>query len=175
MSDPNLDPKLDLSIATLSSICRGDVSRLPSFVVHDDDAWPWYANVRPAKGKIHIRRSTFLRVVAPQVPVRAGLWLRVDAQEFFIDLQPHHLQGSQPAGEHKADPRAARAVAMADAAGRLPDEEDYGAEIVERSERRKVERGDLERVATDPERGSVRSSVLSRGGGRAGVAMGDDD
>jgi hypothetical protein len=165
MSDPNLDPQLDLSIESLARACKGDVSKLPSFVVHDDAAWPWYNKVRPAKGKIHIRRSTFNRVVVGQVPVRAGLWIRTDAQEFFIDLQPHHLQGSTPAGEHKADARAARQVVKADAAGRLPDEDGYGTEIVERSERRKVERGDLERIAADPERGSVRSSVLPRRGG----------
>jgi hypothetical protein len=175
MTDQNLDPVLDLSIATLAKACRGDVSKLPSFVVHDDEAWPWFNKVRPAKGKIHIRRSSFNRVVVGQVPVRPGLWLRVDAQEFFIDLQPHHLGGATPAGEIKADAQAARQVVKADEAGRLPDEESYGAEIVERRAVRQVERGDLERVEADPERGSVRSSVLSRGGGGGSVAMGDDD
>jgi hypothetical protein len=104
MTDPNLDPVLDLSIATLAKACKGDVSKLPSFVVHDDEAWPWFNKVRPAKGKIHIRRSTFNRVVVGQVPVRPGIWLRVDAQEFFIDLQPHHLGGATPAGETRPTP-----------------------------------------------------------------------
>jgi hypothetical protein len=163
--DPNLDPQLDLSIESLAKACKGDVSKLPSFVVHDDEAWPWFNKVRPAKGKIHIRRSTFNRVVVGQVPLRAGIWVRGDAQEFFIDLQPHHLEGSDTGAEHKADARAARTVVKADEAGRLPDEDGYGEGIVERREGRQVERGDLERVAADPERGSIGSSVLSRRSG----------
>lgn len=176
--DPNLDPVIDLSIDTLRRACRGDPARLPSFIVHDDAAWPWHAKVRPAKGKVHIRRSTFNRVVAGQVPLRPGLWVRDDAQEFHIDLKVHDLQGTtdEAMRDAKANPLgAARAVSAADSAGRLPDEEDYGAEIVERSESRQVERADLERVAADPERGGVRSSLLSRGDTERALAVGNDD
>jgi hypothetical protein len=157
--DPNLDPQLDLSIPTLLKACKGDPSKLPSFVVHNDEAWPWINKVRPAKGKIHIRRSTFLRVVKGQVPLRAGLWIRPDAQEFFIDLEPHHLQGSERQGGSNAD--VARLVAGADEAGRLPDEADHGTPIPSKAHSGKVDRGDLERVARDPSRRGVRSAVLS--------------
>lgn len=164
MTDAHIDPKIDLSIDTLKSICRGDVRKLPSFIVHDDDAWPWFAKVRPAKGKIHLRRTTFNNVVVPQVPVRPGLWVRHDAQEFFIDLKPHHLEGpSSPIEGEAKNHEAARKVTMADSAGRLPDEADYGADALERSESREVERRDLEEVAARDEKGSVGSTVLSGG------------
>ena len=158
MTDANLDPKLDLQISTLRQLCRGDVTRLPSFIVHDDEAWPWYNQVRPSKGDIHIRRSTFNRVVVGKVPLQPGLWVRQDAQQFFID---NH--------------QAARGVAMADEAGRLPDEADYGAKAMERSEGREIDRGDLERIARDPERGSVRSTAISPGDTERALAEGDND
>jgi len=179
MTDSNLDPVLDLSPATLLAACKGDVSKLPSFVVHDDEAWPWFNTVRPAKGKLHMRRTTFNRVVAPQVPVKPGLWIRHDAQEFFIDLDTHHLQGSSDAA--LKDPGAknhdtARKVAVADEAGRLPDEEGYGTASVGRSSRGPVDPEDLERIARDPERRAVRSSAFDglRDTERD-VAAGDND
>lgn len=176
MSDPNLDPVLDLSPATLLRACKGRVALLPSFVVHDDDAWPWFAKVRPAKGKLHMRRSTFLRVVVPQIPVRPGLWIRADAQEFFIDLKPHQLQGaSDQASPIEANHETARIVAKADAAGRLPDEADYGTTVVERPALRDEQREDLERVARDPEKRGVSSAVFSRDlDTERDVAMGND-
>lgn len=178
MSDAHLDPVIDLSPATLIRACKGDVRKLPKFVVHDNDAWPWVNKVRPAKGVIHIRRSTFLAVVVPQVPVKPGLWVRVDAQEFSIDLKPHQLQGSDAPLAAPPDVKnhdTARRVAKADSVGRLPDEEDYGTEALERSERRQIDRDDLERLARDPSRGSVESAVLSGGDTEGGVAMGSDD
>jgi hypothetical protein len=130
--DPNLDPVSSTSRSRrLAKACKGDVSKLPSFVVHDDEAWPWFNKVRPAKGKIHIRRSTFNRVVVGQVPLRRrDLGPRGDAQEFFIDLQPHHLEGSRHR-RRAARPTLGRRVTVvkADEAGRLlPDEDGYGEE-----------------------------------------------
>lgn len=162
MTDRNVEPVLDLSQDTLLKACKGDVRKLPSFIVHNDEAWPWVTKVRPAKGKIHVRRTTFLNVIVPQVPVRPGLWVRADAQEFHIDLEPHHLSGSSDAAA-KPDTKnhdVARKLAVADEAGRLPDEEDYGEGIVERSSSREIDRDDLERIARDPERGTVRGSVF---------------
>lgn len=173
--DAHLDPHLDLRPETLARACKGNAKLLPRFVVHDDDAWPWFNKVRPAKGAIHIRRSTFNRVVVPQVPVRPGLWLRADAQEFHIDLQPHHLQGGHDAQVEGKNHHQARVVTMADEAGRLPDEEGYGAGALEQRDSRKVERDDLDRIAADPSRRGVRSSVLSGRDTERGLAMGDHD
>lgn len=174
-----IDPALDLSPDTLLRACRGNPALLPSFVVHDDEAWPWFNKVRPAKGKLHLRRSTFLRVVVPQVPVKPGLWIRADAQEFHIDLSAHHLQGSSdPAakGPEESNAPTARVVAKADEAGRLPDEEDYGTKIVERSPVRDEQREDIERLARDPEARGVGSSVFSGGlDTERDVAVGNDD
>lgn len=173
-----IDPIIDLTPATLAKACKGDVRKLPSFVVHDDEAWPWHAKIRPAKGKLHMRRSTFLRVVAPQVPVKPGLWVRADAQEFFIDLQPHHLQGSGDAAMLPPDVKnheQARIVAKADSVGRMPDEDGYGTQAMERSKGGAVERGDLEQVARDPEKRGVSSTFLSRGDTERGVAASDND
>lgn len=178
MTDAHVDPVMDLSPATLLRACQGDVRKLPKFVVHDNDAWPWHNKVRPAKGAIHMRRSTFYSVVTPQIPVRPGLWVRSDAQEFFIDLKPHQLQGPADAAALEPEAKnhdAARKLAKADSVGRLPDEADYGTEALERSERRKIDRDDLERLARDPERGSVTSSVLDGGDTEGGLAMGDHD
>ena len=105
MTDANLDPKLDLQISTLRQLCRGDVTRLPSFIVHDDEAWPWYNQVRPSKGDIHIRRSTFNRVVVGKVPLQPGLWVRQDAQQFFIARSPGP---DGPGGKRRQSPGGAR-------------------------------------------------------------------
>lgn len=120
------DPDLDLSIPSLMRACQGNVAKLPSFMVHDDAVWPRAGAVRTdSKGRVHMRRSTFNNVVAGKLPIRAGLWHRIDVQEFHIDLQPHHLQGSidQQGGNRRT---AARTVARADWAGRVPGDEDYG-------------------------------------------------
>lgn len=178
MTDPMIDPQLDLSIATLRRLCQGDPKRLPSFVVHDDTAWPWHASVRPAKGKIHLRRTTFNRVVATQVPVRPGLWIRPDAQEFFIALTVADLQGSSDPAAQDPSARnhsAARGVAKADEAGRLPDEADYGTPVVERPDGGGVDRDDLARIARDPEKRGVASSVLLGGDTEGTVAESDHD
>lgn len=169
---------MDLSKETLLAACKGDVRKLPSFIVHDDQAWPWPDNVRPAKGKIHIRRTTFNNTVARQVPVKPGLWVRPDAQEFFIDLRPDQLGGTSDVGLLQPDAGnadTARTVALADEGGRLPGDEGYGAPVVERSKGGKVEPDDLERVARDPDKRGVQSSVFSGVRDTEPVAMGDDD
>jgi hypothetical protein len=177
MTDHNIDPVLDLSPETLAKACKGRVEMLPSFVVHDNAAWPWHNKVRPAKGKLHMRRTTFLRVVVPQIPVRAGLFVRADAQEYYIDLQPHHLQGST---EPKAGPavnnmQTARIAAKADAVGRLPDEADYRAPTMGRLEGGAIDRGDFERIARDPAKRSIGSAVFSSSLDTELVAMGSGD
>lgn len=120
------DADLDLSIPTLMAACKGNVAMLPSFMVHDDYVWPRGNVVQTdSKGRIHLRRSTFLRVVRNQLPIREGVWHRVDMQEFHIDLQPHHLQGSQDqqGGNQR---QAARSVAKVDRWGRSQGDDDYG-------------------------------------------------
>lgn len=154
-----IDPDLDLSIETLTRACKGDVSKLPSFAVHNDAAWPWHNKVRVDNlNRIHIRRATFNRIVAGKLPVRAGLWLRADVQHFTLDLQPHHLQGSE---DTKADAkRTARVMAKADEQGRLPDEHNYKEEALSKSQLGPVSRDDLAEVATRDEKGSVGSTAL---------------
>jgi hypothetical protein len=170
---------MDLSMETLMRACKGDVSKLPSFIVHDDVAWPWHTKIRPAKGKLHMRRSTFNNVVVAELPVKPGLWVRPDAQEFFLDLKPHHLQGSEDSSTYKPgenNHQTARDMAVADAAGRLPDEDDYGTEIVERSKGRAIDPEDLERIARDPEKRGVRSSTfIGVHDTERDLAVGNDD
>lgn len=107
------DPDLDLSIPSLMRACRGNVAMLPSFMVHDNDVWPSQAVRTDSQGRIHMRRSTFLRAVVGDLPIVEGIWHRIDCQEFHLDLKPHHLQGSsdQEGGNRRL---AARAVAKAD-------------------------------------------------------------
>lgn len=155
------DAVLDLSRATLIKACKGDVTRLPSFIVYDEDQWPWFNQVRPAKGKLHIRRSTFLRVVAPQVPVREGLWTGPHTQEFFIDLKAHQLGGSTDAKPANKNHELARKIAVADEAGRLPDEADYGTPVVERSSVRQEQLRDLADIEARGEKRGVSSAVFA--------------
>lgn len=175
MTDRNVEPVIDLSKETLLKACQGDVRKLPKFMVHDNSAWPWMTKIRPAKGAIHMRRSTFNNVVAPQIPVKEGLWKGPTVQEFTIDLTAEQLGGSEKQGE-ATNHEAARALAAADEAGRLPDEADYGAEIVERPKSRPVDPDDLERIAADPERRGVSSGVFSGvGDTERDLAVGNDD
>lgn len=127
MRDPNIDPVLELDPHVLGAACKGDVTKLPKFVVHDNEAWPWGAKVhQDNKNRVHMKRSTFLRVVCPQLPVKPGVWIRADAQEFSIDLQPHHIGGS---AETVSDVRqVARVATKADSSGRLPGHVDYDPE-----------------------------------------------
>lgn len=158
-----MDPTIDLSMASLMRACKGNVATLPSFMVHDDPAWP-RGNVVQAdsKGRIHMRRSTFLRVVAGKLPIRAGLWHRIDCQEFHLDLQPHHLQGSedQRGGNRK---QAARAMAVVDAFGRAQGDQDYGVTPPRHNRQQDVARDVADAKARGTSR-SIRSTVLGGSG-----------
>jgi len=139
---------LKLDIPTLMQACKGNVDNLPSFVVHNDDVWPaWRKTMLDSKNRIHIRRNSFNATVALQVPVRPGLWLRVDAQQFHIDLEPHHLQGGTE-GMHKAtDHKHSRAVVQADDDGQTPGDWEYGknrSTISERDGRKGPSLADIE-------------------------------
>lgn len=116
---------IDLSIPTLMAACKGRVSALPSLMVHDNELWVTQGVQLDSKNRIHMRRSTFLRAVVPQVPVRAGIWHGLGVQEFHIDLQPHHLQGSDDMAKPKGH-KHSRVITLTDAAGRNPGDEDYG-------------------------------------------------
>ena len=154
------DPDLDLSIPTLMKACKGNVKNLPSFMVHDDNVWPRYANVRTDnKGRIHMRRSTFLRVVAGKLPLREGIWHRIDVQEFYIDLKPHHLQGSGGLAED-AKRQVARVVSLVDDGGRSQGDEDYGDAPLRTFGTQDIERDRAEAKAVGAS-GIVGSSVLT--------------
>lgn len=118
-------PNIDLDIDLVRNLCRGNPANLPSFMVHDDDAWPWGVVRIDRKRRIHLRRTDFLEVVAPAIPVKPGLFLRVDCQVFTIDLAPHHLDGDTMS-DHVAPFAGARKLVQADAAARIPGEEGYG-------------------------------------------------
>jgi hypothetical protein len=127
MNDPNPGNaiNLDLSIATLAKACKGNVKNLPSFMVHQDAAWPSYRRAQlDSRNRIHMRRSTFLQVVASALPVRPGLWHGIDVQEFHLDLQPHHLDGSADMADRKGY-RHSRLITKTDAWGRNPWDPDY--------------------------------------------------
>lgn len=117
---------LDLNVEALAKACKGDVKLLPSFMVHDDTVFLSPTAVRlDNRNRLHIRRTTFMRSVVGQVPVRQGLWLSATVQEYFFDLKPHHLQGSDdmaPAKGHKHS----RALIGDDGAGRIQGDYDHG-------------------------------------------------
>lgn len=119
------DAELDLSIETLTKACKGNVALLPSFMVHNNAVWPTGRVALDTKNRIHMRRASFLRNVAAKLPVKEGIWHRIDVQEFHLDLQPHHLQGSQdmaPAEGHKHS----RDIVLLDKWGRPQWDRDYG-------------------------------------------------
>ena len=125
---------LDLSIETLMRACKGNVKNLPSFMVHDNAVWPQERRVQlDSKNRIHLRRATFLAAVSSKLPVRAGIWHRIDCQEFHLDLQPHHLQGSSDA-QATQDHKHSRVIVKADEFGRTQEDEGYG-ETVSKSPR----------------------------------------
>jgi len=119
------EPNIDLSPELVRTLCKGDVKQLPRLCVHDNEVWPASVMRIDTKNRIHMCRLDFEHVVAPSIPVREGLWLRVDMQEFFIDLRPDQLGGD--ADQHSPTTAAERrALVMADDAARIPAEEDYG-------------------------------------------------
>ena len=177
MTDRNINPEIDLSMESLRKVCKGDVSRLPKFVVHNNDAWP--SNTKVAvdkKNRVHMRRAVFLRTVKRNLPVKPGLWIRPDAQEFTLDLSAHDLLGSEETKNTEGlNQAAARQVAKADEVGRLPHEERYGEEALSKSERRNVSRDDLAEVAKRRQKLSLRRSWLMEGDTERDLAMEPDD
>lgn len=155
---------LDLRIETLARACKGNVKALPSFMVHNNNRWPHNRAQLDSKNRIHLRRSVFLAVVASQLPVRAGLWLGKDVQEFFLDLQPHHLQGSEDM-QDPAGYKHSREITKTDHAGRNPGDDGYG-ERPSRGSLAKLQefRLDRERAKAEGQSLSVRSSVLDTPG-----------
>jgi hypothetical protein len=161
------DPDLDLSIPSLMKACKGNVAMLPSFMVHDDNVWPRSGVVRTdSQGRIHMRRSAFDRTVAGQLPIREGLWHRIDCQEFHLDLKPHHLQGSsdQEGGNRK---QAARSVVKADWAGRTQGDDGYGV-----TASRDHGKQDIARDVADAKAGGTSRSISSTVFGGDGSKLG---
>jgi len=106
-----------------------------------------------------MRRAAFEAVVMGQLPLRAGLWQRVDVQEFFIALEAHHLGGGsdQVGGDRMG---AARGVAMADKAGRLAGDQGYGEAL--RGDHRKQDLArDVREAKEAGTSGSVGSNVFT--------------
>ena len=131
---------IDLSMETLMTACRGDVSALPSFMVHDNALWPDPNRIQlDNKNRIHCRRSTFLQTIAAKVPIREGLWHGLGVQEFHIDLQPHHMQGGEGAKGPEGH-KHSRKIVKVDEYGRSPGDEDYGEVAVPGLDPREVER-----------------------------------
>jgi len=164
MGDGMTDPELDLSIQSLMRACKGNVVMLPSFMVHDDNVWSRSGVVRTdSKGRIHMRRSTFNHAVAGKLPIREGIWHRIDCQEFHLDLKPHHLQGSEnQQGGNRL--KAARSVAKADRFGRVQGDEGYGDDLSGDHRQQDVARDVAELEARGQRRG-IGSTVLGRDGG----------
>lgn len=161
------EPQLDLSITSLMRACKGNVSMLPSFMVHDDSVWPRSGIVRTDnRGRIHMRRSTFNRAVVGELPIKEGIWHRIDVQEFHLDLKPHHLQGSvdQEGGNKRL---AARSVVKADKAGRVQGDTGYGDDLSGHHGAQDIARDVAEAKARGTSR-SIGSNVFTRDGGKDG-------
>jgi hypothetical protein len=158
--NPGAEINLDLSIATLARACKGNVKLLPTFMVHSDAAWPSYRRAQlDSRNRIHMRRSTFLQVVSSALPVRAGLWHGIDVQEFHLDLQPHHLDGSADMADRQGY-KHSRLITRTDDFGRNPWDFDYGKAASGPGAARKDPSLAAVKLATDgPVRG-VRSSVF---------------
>lgn len=157
-----IEPELDLSMESLMKACKGNVDMLPSFMVHNDDVWPRSGVVRVDNlGRIHMRRTTFIRTIAGNLPIREGIWHRIDLQEFKLDLKPHHLQGSsdQSGGSKR---KAARGIVMADAAGRIKGDYGYGENTGRDHRQQDVARDVADLKARGQSRG-VSSTVFGRG------------
>lgn len=158
--NPGAEINLDLSISTLARACKGNVKLLPTFMVHSDSAWPSYRRAQlDSRNRIHMRRSTFLQVVSSNLPVRAGLWHGIDVQEFHLDLQPHHLDGSADMADREGY-KHSRLITKTDAFGRNPWDFDYGATVSGPGAARKDPALVASKLATDGPLRGVRSSVF---------------
>lgn len=88
-----MDVQIDLSTTAIRGLARGNPDNLPTFMVHDDAVWPWGKVQIDNKKRIHVRRSTLNNTIAPALPMRPGLWMGVDVQQFHIDLSAAQLDG----------------------------------------------------------------------------------
>lgn len=151
---------LDLRMDTLMRACKGNVKALPSFMVHSDAVWPTFRRTQlDSKNRIHMRRSTFYQAVSSQLPMRAGIWHGIDVQEFHIDLQPHHLQGSSDMQDPKGY-KHSRLITKTDDLGRNPWDFDYGY-TPRRIDPAEVEPGlAISQLKAPGPRRSVRSTVF---------------
>ena len=80
------------TIEDLRELCRGDVSKLPPFIVHDREGWKG----RPLpdnKGRIHLNDYDFLTYVAPHYPVTNCGPFNATSILYTLDLTAEHLQG----------------------------------------------------------------------------------
>lgn len=118
------EPNLDLSRESILAHCKGDVRNLPRLMVHENAWWPSGVVRTDNQKRIHLCRRDLVEIVAREIPVRPGLWLGPTVQEFLIDLRPDQLQGSADS-RHESRVTDFRKLVRADAAGRIPGEEDY--------------------------------------------------
>lgn len=84
---------IDLSVETIRRLAKGKASNLPTFMVHDNDKWPYPSIQLDSQQRIHCRRQYFETVIATAIPVKPGLWHGIDVQEFSIDLRDDQLDG----------------------------------------------------------------------------------
>lgn len=155
-----MQPNLDLSMESLIKACKGNVKALPSFMVHDNAAWPWPDSVKlDGKNRIHMRRSTFLRTVSEDLPVRAGIWHGIDVQEFHLELEAHHLGGGADQQKYVGH-KQSRALVMADKYGRPLGDLDHGDAALESNGVTQSELDDSRNEIDGPARG-VASTFLS--------------
>lgn len=158
--NPGTEINLDLDIRTLAKACKGNVKLLPSFMVHNDPSWPSYRRAQlDNHNRIHMRRSTFLQVVCTKLPVRAGIWHRMDLQEFHLDLQPHHLGGSADMADRKGH-KHSRLITRTDEYGRNPWDFDYGKAVSGPAATRKESALAAVEFKTDGPIRAVRSTVF---------------
>jgi len=121
-----MEADLDLSIDAIIKACKGNVKALPTFMVHNNNVWPWVGSVKlDSQNRIHMRRNTFEHVVASHLPVKPGIWHRMDVQEFSLELQAHHLGGSEALAVDVGHTHS-RPLILADAQGRTKDDIDHG-------------------------------------------------
>lgn len=157
---------IDLSPQSLRKLCKGNVKNLPTFMVHDNDVWPYPEVVRiDSKNRIHLRRATFLAVVVGQVPVSAGIWHRIDVQEFSINLQPHHLNGGSEETDAQ-DYKHTRSIVSKSTDGTMEGDQDYDDHIsdAKRQPRNNVGSGEIAKARRDGR--SLGSSVFSNSDGK---------
>jgi hypothetical protein len=160
----NTVPLIDLSIETLTRVTKGDVSKLPQFVVHRNRTWKKNTVRLDKKNRIHMNVRTFVRQVKSQLPVRAGIWLGPNEQIFHLDLHTHHLQGGEETVNRDHNYKHSRELAGADEYGRFEDDDGHG-ETIPGADANGVDQSDLDAARAENRRsgGGVRRDWLGRG------------